>query len=202
MRALGAIAAIGIAALLVGGVSCSWAAGQEESDIFWGEIPKNTPTYSIRMGTQEIMGAIEGEQFLDEKAFEALGSLEQVTVVRDTPWEPYRKPMGKAQAELGTQEPVRARLERLRRGWKDSPYEIVEAVGEWRLLPRGERELAEEAQKKADKVYDQLYPPVMEEVSVAPPPEPGFLAYYGWHIAVLAAAVLSLALVLKGMVFR
>lgn len=202
MRPIGAIAAIGILALLVGAVSLSWASSPEESDVFWGEIPKNTPTYSIRMGTQEIMGAIEGEQFLDEKAFEALGSFAQVTVVWDTPWEPYQKPTFKSQAELGTQEPDRARLERLRQGWKDSPYEIVEAVDGWQAISKVEQKLAERSQDAAAKVLDQLYPPVVEEVPVAPPPEPGFLAYYGWHIAVLAAAVLSLALVLKGMVFR
>jgi len=203
MRSIASIAAMALAMLLVGGVSFSWAESMEESAAFLGEIPKGVPTYAIQMGKESIFGAIEiGKQFTDTNGFEALGKMGQLTVIRDTPWAPDRNTTTKPEIELGPRESFRARQDRLSDGWKASPYEIVESADGWRQIPKLERELADRAQAEADKVYDKLYPPVPEEAATAPPLEPGFLAQYGRHIAVLVAALLSLAVVLKGMVFR
>ncbi len=194
------VIASGIAALLLAWAGLSHAAATEDSPLFWGVIPKDTPTYAIEVGNQPVIQGVFGVrgELGDPNQFKDLDGLTQITVVFDTPWEPYEVNTTKAQVALGAPELPGARLDRLRKGWQKSPYDIVDG----RRVARADLELAAHAQEAAAKVHDRIYPAVTVQESASPSPEPGFMTLYGWHIAILVAAVLAMVVVLKGMVFR
>ncbi len=198
-------------------IFCFWSisgfalAEATDSVLFWGEIPKGEITYKLQTGAQaSFFGALMARgEFVSQSAFQDLKDMDQITIVHDTPWSPFQSNTTRTQVEILGRELSSERQERLKLGWAQSPFEVVEAVGGERRVSREEKELLARAQQAAQQVLDQAHTAAAPEraTQVAPTTtdaasQPGWMVQYGGHIVVIVAGLLVTGLILKTMVLH
>jgi len=161
-----------------------------------GSVPEDVPTFEVTFGdgsSGHVGIQINGEWVEDRYA--DIPGYQRLDLYFDTPWA-EREPSGVRRSSLEQIrfEPIALRESRLKRGWAESGYILIETAAGCQALPEVELELAERARAMVDA---QLRAPE-SEVADEPPPTPKI----GWRDFLPHAAVILVGLAAAGVFLR
>lgn len=174
-------------------------------DPFYGQIPKNVPTFSIEVGNAE-------QQFVAFRSKEAWVNHrdeladwqgpQNIEIVVDSPWLP--QPAGTvilSRTRYNPETSIR-RKQRLEQGWKEAGYEFYGGVP----VRKEELDYAKRAAEASRRLEASLTPPEEtgssdETVGSEQPAAPGLLQRRGAQAAIILAGLGLIAAVLRMLVF-
>ena len=136
----------------------TWGIAPEDTPLFWGAIGRDASTVSVTVGERVAQGVVmKGDQCLSGLEFEGLGTLDQVTIVYDTPWAPSQENKFARDVRIGVREVPGDRLARLKKEW-EARYVFVESKDGIRPIAREEVDLARRSEESAVGVYRRMHP--------------------------------------------
>jgi len=178
------------------------------SELFWGEVPQEVPTYTVTFPDGETLPAgirRGGEWLTDDSVLQR--KAEWLEFVIDTPWtpQPPRNAFLNKLRERVREAPV-LRRGRLEKGWEQAGYLFVQTPAGLRPVLKQELVYAERAaamEEALDAAPDGAAASQEDPLSLEGGGEgpPGLVRQWGGHVAVMVMGLILAGLVLKSLVF-